>query len=218
MVKIKKCINDPETNYLGTEPSPKGLGFCAHAEKINTLKMGKNNKLWIVKPNINNVKRWVVLKGYFTEHNGRRPFFVNIDDKNVNIYKNGIEFDEYSLYKKIKVLSVIIGKSGTNKSFNGNTLLLELSPKKFIYIGENMYSFTIDDQIKKYYSLIGNSIPYPILLGSKNIYFMLDKKYIPLDQFPKNVDYADAYQYYYGYGKDKIKFSKYAKPMNGVKN
>ncbi len=30
---MKKCINDPLSYYLGTEPSPKGLGYCANIEK-----------------------------------------------------------------------------------------------------------------------------------------------------------------------------------------
>ena len=32
------CKNDPKKSYKGTEPSPKGLGFCAHAEKLGTDK------------------------------------------------------------------------------------------------------------------------------------------------------------------------------------
>lgn len=33
---MPKCKNDNKRTYKGTEPSPKGLGYCAHAEKINT--------------------------------------------------------------------------------------------------------------------------------------------------------------------------------------
>ena len=32
------CKNDPKKSYKGIEPSPKGLGFCAHAEKLGTDK------------------------------------------------------------------------------------------------------------------------------------------------------------------------------------
>ena len=36
---MPKCKNDPNRNYKGDEPSPKGLGFCAHAEKLNSIKI-----------------------------------------------------------------------------------------------------------------------------------------------------------------------------------
>lgn len=31
------CKNDPKKNYKGDEPSPKGLGYCAHSEKEREL-------------------------------------------------------------------------------------------------------------------------------------------------------------------------------------
>lgn len=54
-----KCKNDPKKSYKGTEPSPKGLGYCAHAEKIGVIKQGKDKKQWIVKQTKNGSKRWV---------------------------------------------------------------------------------------------------------------------------------------------------------------
>lgn len=56
------CKNDPKSKYKGTEPSPKGLGWCAHAEKIGTIKKGKDKNNWIVEENSNGVKRWVKCK------------------------------------------------------------------------------------------------------------------------------------------------------------
>ena len=40
------CKNDNSRNYLGIEPSLKGLGYCAHAEKIYTIKEGLDNNHW----------------------------------------------------------------------------------------------------------------------------------------------------------------------------
>ena len=31
---MPKCKNDPSKSYKGTEPSPKGLGWCAHSESV----------------------------------------------------------------------------------------------------------------------------------------------------------------------------------------
>ena len=36
-------------SYKGTEPSPKGRGFCARHEKIGTKKRGTNKKMWVVR-------------------------------------------------------------------------------------------------------------------------------------------------------------------------
>lgn len=35
--------------YKGTEPSPKGRGYCARHEKINTKKRGRDKKMWVVR-------------------------------------------------------------------------------------------------------------------------------------------------------------------------
>ena len=43
------CKNDKTKKYNGNEPSPKGLGYCAHAEKNGTIKKGKDGNKWIVK-------------------------------------------------------------------------------------------------------------------------------------------------------------------------
>ena len=53
------CKNDPSRNYRGTEPSPKGWGWCGHAEKINSTRIGRDGKPWIVKC-YNGVKKWIV--------------------------------------------------------------------------------------------------------------------------------------------------------------
>jgi len=55
---MPKCKNDPRRSYNGTEPSPKGLGYCAHAEKLCKSRRGKNGDQWVVKKTKNGVKRW----------------------------------------------------------------------------------------------------------------------------------------------------------------
>ncbi len=53
-----KCLNDPSRSYTGTEPSAKGLGYCAHAEKLGTIRRGKDGKLWQVTKTKSGIKRW----------------------------------------------------------------------------------------------------------------------------------------------------------------
>ena len=51
------CKNDSKRSYKGTEPSPKGLGFCAHAEPVHKKRKGLDGNMWIVKE-VSNGKRW----------------------------------------------------------------------------------------------------------------------------------------------------------------
>ena len=53
------CKNDKTKKYNGNEPSPKGLGYCAHAEKNGTIKKGKDGNKWIVKKSANNILKWI---------------------------------------------------------------------------------------------------------------------------------------------------------------
>ena len=105
------CKNDPSKKYKGTEPSPKGYGWCAHGEKEGKVRKGKDGNQWIVKNVKNGSKRWmkkgvsknnlekIVHKGYkkyFIHDNGGRPFLVYTNNKNIYIYKidNGEEIEK----------------------------------------------------------------------------------------------------------------------------
>jgi len=44
--------------FKGTELSPKGLGRCAHVERIGTLAKGKNGAMWVVAADKNGRKYW----------------------------------------------------------------------------------------------------------------------------------------------------------------
>lgn len=52
------CKNDPTKTYKGDEPSPKGLGHCAHAEKVGTTKKGLDGRKWTVQTDKNGTKSW----------------------------------------------------------------------------------------------------------------------------------------------------------------
>lgn len=55
---MPKCHNHSKAFYKGTEPSPKGLGYCARGSQVGAKMLGKNGKLWIVRQNKNGVKQW----------------------------------------------------------------------------------------------------------------------------------------------------------------
>lgn len=52
------CLNDPEKKYAGTEPSPKGLGYCAHAQAIGSTRDGLDGEKWQVRKDKNGTKSW----------------------------------------------------------------------------------------------------------------------------------------------------------------
>ena len=56
---MPKCKNDSSRNYKGDEPSPKGLGYCAHVEKEGSRKKGKDGNIWEVKSVSSGSKRWM---------------------------------------------------------------------------------------------------------------------------------------------------------------
>ena len=59
---MPKCKNDPKKTYKGTEPSPKGLGYCAHGEKLGKIRKGKDGNTWKVESTKSGILRWVKLK------------------------------------------------------------------------------------------------------------------------------------------------------------
>ena len=65
------CKNDCKRYYRGDEPSPKGLGYCAHAEKINQRRKGRDGKFWVVKAitmkSGKRIRRWTRVKKAVTK-------------------------------------------------------------------------------------------------------------------------------------------------------
>jgi hypothetical protein len=55
---MPKCLNDSSKTYTGNEPSPKGLGYCGHAESVGTKKKGKDGNIWIIIITTTGTKKW----------------------------------------------------------------------------------------------------------------------------------------------------------------
>lgn len=306
---MPKCKNDPSRTYKGTEPSPKGLGFCAHGMKEGAIKKGKDGNKWIIKKVKNGSKRWIKVsdkvkpqkidkkvkkkqgkqgllektgkmytlnkeliegfvveknpdskmygkyikgglrgyKKYLTHWNGGRPYLCYFKKDKLNnrydvlIYSRdkGIKLNDkqygqlitpkgadkfawaYTKYvKDYYAEKVFVGIDSDDRSFSrGNTILLKLTNKfikastgkvsnrfklnRYVFIEGEIYEFSTTDEIVKYYSIVGNGdVPYPIAVGKENVYFMLDRKYIPLKYFPKKMkakDFEEAYDLFYDY-------------------
>jgi hypothetical protein len=82
---------------------------------------------------------------------------------------------------------------------------VQLSSRKYVYIGSSIYEFTVPpgEKIIKYYSRVGNNdVPYPVAIGEKYVYFMLDGDYVPRSYFPNTLtkeQWDNLYSVYYGH-------------------
>jgi hypothetical protein len=181
------------------------------------------------------------MKSYYIHDNGSRPYIVYVSNKGVYVYGMDnklfhIREKDYSkkwtytklIYSNNNVKNVFIGKSpitkmtkfsrGHGRGFTGNSILVHEKGNKYVYIGKhNVERVTINnDKIKEYISPVGNSdVPYTVAIGEKNVYFMLDMKYVPIskfDTFTRAVK-NDAYSYFYGHHIDENNNDKKLKPL-----
>lgn len=135
------------------------------------------------------------------------PFLVKITDNDVFIYKqkdikNTDDKDEINKYyeynkKNFNILvkyyknveKIFIGSSPKipmteysgkyGRKYYGNNILLNIKDKKYVYIGEEIYSFIAYDDIKKFVSPIGNSgVPYSYAIDKDDRYYIFMEKIV----------------------------------------
>ena len=75
--------------------------------------------------------------------------------------------------------------------------LFKIEDKKYIHVGEKVFTFETKDIIVKYASEHGfNDVKFPFAHGEENIYLMLHQKYIPIQEY-ENLTVKNEYQYLY---------------------
>ena len=69
----------------------------------------------------------------------------------------------------------------TLENQNNENFLFKIGDKKYIHVGEKLFSFETNDIIVKYSSEHGfNDIKFPFSHGKENIYFKLQQKIFPI--------------------------------------
>lgn len=55
---MPRCKNSSSGYYTGREPSPKGLGYCAHSSGVGGKRIGNDGNVWIVQQDKNGRLSW----------------------------------------------------------------------------------------------------------------------------------------------------------------
>ena len=143
-------------------------------------------------PGLNNPETYVLT------HNRFNTYLVLIFSylKKAQIYKKPYR---NSLHQEIeKVMSFdYLGVFGPDESNKDGSFLFEIAGKKYVHVGEKLFSFETNDEIVDYFTEHGiNDVKYSYAYGKENIYFMLELKYIPIQEY-QNSTMKNEYQYLY---------------------
>lgn len=189
------CKNDPKKSYKGIEPSPKGLGFCAHAEKLGSIKKGLDGNQWKIESTAQGVKRWVKQiskssssKKYFIDHPSvvNIPYlvYVNENKKTASIYTLPLDKKSRQTYDEKNIPS---HPSDSNAKKDKTTWAYTVFIKEYKYKKMFIGSSNGKSRISDHYKIKNNGI---LLELSKNNYvfigevgimeFQLDDKILKL--------------------------------------
>ena len=72
---------------------------------------------------------------------------------------------------------------------NDKNLLFQTEDKKYILTGNKVVTFEKNDDIMNCFSNFGfEDVKYPFAYGEKNIYFMVHRKYITIEEFTTSTE------------------------------
>ena len=110
----------------------------------------------------------------------------------INLYRNS-PHQEIEIVMSLDYLHVF----RPNESNKYGNFLFEIGDKKYIHVGEKLFSFETNDEIVDYFSEHGfNDVKYTYAYGKENIYFKLHQKYIPIQENEIST-MKNEYQYLY---------------------
>ena len=143
---------------------------------------------------------------YLLSHNRFIDYLVLIfvDKRKAQIYTFANRVDEHDVikliidfqYKRLFRPNKHLERYhiGTPKHEN---FLFKIGDRKSLHVGESIFTFTSDTNIVKYGFRYGfNDIKYPFAYDQTNIYYMLEKKNEPINQYKKST-LKNEYDYLY---------------------
>ncbi len=143
----------------------------------------------------------------FTFYNGSNPFLIytSIDNhvtiykKSNNVYYSNYEHKQWKYIKKVTEFKALQiwkpdgydsdGHHAPEPNFDGNSMLYLTEDNKYIHVGVEIYQFELleGDTVKNYFSPVGYShCSHPMIIGTKNIYFLDRKMYVNLEDIPND--------------------------------
>ena len=168
-------------------------------KKIKTRKSTRKSRKSTRKSRKSTHKKPNKGKTYHVMYNGGNTYDVTVGKSTAII--EDVEKDKGSEIFRIKKSFAGADSDGKKK---GNTVLLQLSPTKYISIASKALEFTTDSPIVKYESFIGNSaVPYPVAYTKDKVYLTIEnvsmKKSDLKDWKGKgsNIYMEDLYSIYY---------------------
>lgn len=231
------CINDPKKKYKGDEPSPKGLGYCAHSEEVGSIRKGRDNNNWKIEKTSKGIKRWVkqTKKDNFKSICSNIAFFYNPKVRK-NIYTNVVYYEENGYIQKLidyNLLSDIkkkipykwvkypIDKDEIQEYYCGTKEHLDENNKYFLEINKKFKN------CKFYFIMARYGRPFLVYIKEKEIFiyeflslkYYISNKYRYKESFNGSINY-DRWMYTnflkkYTFDKIFIGNDKYKKDFDG---
>lgn len=178
---MTKCLNDPKSSFKGNEPSPKGFGYCAHAEKVGTIKKGKDGKKWIIISTKKNIVRWT----HYSENKSK---------KNQNKEENKkLDYSKFVCYHKVE-------KRGRFKIFKDRLCGILSPDKKHLYkwIDYNTFQKKLTEIPKLYVKkIIKKDFREKYYCGNKKRIFKNNEEYKNIKKLVKNKKYYFIHDNYF---------------------
>ena len=126
---MPKCKNNPKKTYKGTEPSPKGKGWCAGGMEEGVTKKGTDGNKWIVSADKNGNKRWK--KDTKTKSKTKSTPKSTTKSKTTSSDKSVSPVDSRPIWKK-----------ALGYLFNGKTTYID--PSKYVYLTVKPFYYTAE--------------------------------------------------------------------------
>jgi len=145
---------------------------------------------------------------FLIHDNGGRPFQVNLTKTTYSVYRQSKVVEQgknwafytgpydKAIIKPTSYLNVYVGRDPNyGKKFDGNSILVRITPRTFVFIGQEIIKFNINDTIVGYKSPIyGSDVAYPYAMGSKNTYLFIENTYIPNELLTDPDPYTQLYE------------------------